>query len=283
VSAAPLCAALAVFALLAQSARLARPGEPEPVPASLAEAVAPAEPIRHADAIALEGCALLPESDLLRLQVPLAEVGETWTAPRPGLPHRALPLWALARARPGGARIDRRAARSIADAIADAYARAGRPGTHVDIADPTPTPDGRSLLLLRIREAEPGLDLEHILREEGAPARVAQIQFRGVSRSWLAEGELRALPLELTRLPGGYCAARSDLPTTQQIVSELERPLDLPIALYPSALQALLDAVGRAYRERGAPGTRVRIARSALRRTLGAGSTGVLEIEISEP
>jgi hypothetical protein len=139
------------------------------------------------------------------------------------------------------------------------------------------------VLLLRIREADPAVDLEQITREEGAPARVTEIAFRGVSGTWLSTEDLRSLPLTLARLPGGYSAARADLPSTHRTVSDLERPSDLAIALYPSALQELLDAVSHAYRDRGAPGTRVRIARSALRRTLGADSTGILEIEISEP
>jgi hypothetical protein len=192
-----------------------------------------------------------------------------------------VPLWALGTLGGRRARVDATALQSIVEAVARGYSEASRPGTRVDIL--------RSDLRALAAAGSDGVLVLHVRagRAVGGPEPVVvvalrRIVFTGVSVEGLEADALGRLSVRLAETEQGYTAPHPDLPEVSMTLAQLLSQQPGGVKLTTSALQEVLNAVGRGYEAIGMPGTRVRIRQDALDRLAARDGDGVLEVEVAE-
>jgi len=232
--------------------------------------------------VAIEGGqrAGLSEHRVLELDVELARTPAGWVGPRRGLRVQRVPLWALGKLGGQRARVDATALQSIVEAVARGYSDASRPGTRVDIL-------GSDLRTLAAAGSD-GVLVLHVRPGRGASPEPAvlvalrRIVFTGVSVEGLGADALGGLYVRLAQTDQGYTSPHPDLPDVSMTLAQLLSQQPEGVKLTTSALQEVLNAVGRGYEAIGMPGTRVRIRQDALDRIVARDADGVLEIEVAE-
>lgn len=234
-------------------------------------------------AVALEGVAAASENELLSLVVELSPTLDGYVAPEEGLPVERVPLWTFGRRSPEGTTLRGSALQAVVAAIADEYAARGLAGTRVDITTRGLREAGDDgLLVIRVTEASYPAAPADVDDAEILGIELREIVFEGVSGKALLEQQILDLPIELSRLPGGWVAARPDLPQHRVTLSALLQTQGRSVRFSQSVLQQVLNVIGQAYDEVGLPETRVRIRQHSLERVTSPGGDGVLVIEVAE-
>jgi hypothetical protein len=228
------------------------------------------------------GAGTLSEEQVRGLEVELSKVAGGWVAPRRDLPRQRMRIGEL-----GGAslRLYGSAIESVEDAIALAHARAGRAGVEIELRPGAVSYGGPSQrdLIVELR----ALDLPAAPAAPdrfGPDAVLVTVRSLALDGAGALEDELLRVAVELSwdeaRIPAGWVAPRSGLPTKAVALWELGRFASGGAQLYGSAIQTILEELGEALAERGVHGVTVDLGPGALRRLSTPGSDGLLVLRI---
>jgi len=88
---------------------------------------------------------------------------------------------------------------------------------------------------------------------------IASVRAEGLTGRGLNDSDIAAIEVPLTRVEGGFIDAREGLPVERRALGEIAGEAER-VELYSSALQAMAEAVVRAYNERGLRGIRVDVS-----------------------
>ena len=117
---------------------------------------------------------------------------------------------------------------------------------------------------------------------DSGPYLVRAIELEGLSGKGLTWEELQFVPVKLSEVNGGYAAPRSGCPTEEFWLLEIAGLEESGRYLYGSALQAIAQAISKAYLKRRLAAVRVSITEADLNHLTEPGSDGVLTIHITE-